>query len=105
MKASWTLFAVAVVACGSGSDGGTGNENLAGATAALSVPGLTPVPCDAQARAIWNGTPVQLMLADAYAGCTVDLNSSGTPVRSETRELSFADTYLSVVVERIRELI
>lgn len=64
----WALAAVAA-----GCAGGGGEEPpVTTRAAALQVPGLTPVPCDSSKTPVWDGTPVQLMLADAWAECTVD---------------------------------
>src|SRR5688572_934498 len=46
-------------------------ETLGKSKAALSIPGLKPIPC-ANGRPTWVGSNVQLMVADAWAECTVE---------------------------------
>lgn len=45
------------------------HEGVASTEGRLSIPGLTPWPCDANGNR-WEGDTVQLLLADAWTGCS-----------------------------------
>ncbi len=70
MSTRWLVVLVIPLFCACSGDASRGGSGQA--TAALSAPGLTPVPCGdvgGEKQFTWNGTRVELLLADAFAGC------------------------------------
>lgn len=51
---------------------GDGDSNVGRRRSGLSAPGQTPVPC-ASGEYTWNGTKSELLLADAFAGCSASV--------------------------------
>ena len=64
MRMALALIVLAVVACAAPS-----HEPLESRGESLSIAGLTPWPCDANGNR-WEGDTVQLLVADAWVGCS-----------------------------------
>lgn len=97
-----SLLGSVVVSCAAGDDGS--GSDLSNQRSTLQVPGLTPYPCDENFRSTWDGTPVQLLLADAWASCTL------VEIRPNTNQqyaghnlwLSSSDDQLTEVADRVK---
>lgn len=90
LRAIVGLLILVVSACAAPS-----HEGIDSASARLSIPGLTPWPCDSTG-VTWEGNAVELMVADAWAGC------SALDGLDFDRTYPGNDPYLQNVMQRIQ---
>lgn len=101
MKRSLLVLCCASLPLACAADAG-GPSDLRGATAPLSAPSLTPVPCgtvDGKKEYTWNGTRVELLLGDALAGCA----DNAADVAADMTDFPLADKALRDVIFHMKE--
>jgi hypothetical protein len=80
------------------------SEPLGSNRAALAVPGTAPVPCDANQDPTWQGSTVQLMVADAWAECAIAFTRDASGAHYAFPELQEAEYVSGLEDEYLAEL-